>query len=159
MTFNWLHLSSPPVRPGQSVQSTRGAESCLIHLGHSCLQQQQPKTWPIINLLDQIYVGNKTPRVHHTSWMSRTSWYLSLHFPKGYSARCEVVATRVGMPGEAPHMSRRRLFIAEKNLMMFIPGQKPFYCKQMLQPVGRFWRQGYGPLPPTSLVRNYLRKL
>ena len=54
----------------------------------------------------------------------------------------------VGTPGEAPHMSRRRLFIAEKNLMMFISGQKPFYCKQMPQPVGRFWRQGYGPLPP-----------
>ena len=125
MTFNWLHLSSPPV-PGTSPESSHRPvytwcwvmfDSSRPFLSTTTTTTTTPlllstQNWkeiqqlilliftlhdeiahgifrgerPIINVMYLlIYVGNRTLGVHHTSWMSRTSWYFSQNFPKGYS--------------------------------------------------------------------------
>ena len=93
--------------------------------------------------------------------MSRTSWYFSQNFPKGYSTclvQRRVLATRVGMHSRSrrearpPYVTEPLVYCRENKPHhdITLSQLKPsLYCSQMLQPVGsRFWLRGYGPLPP-----------
>ena len=121
----------------------------LILLIYSTLLNEVNKiSWhfpsPIINVMYLlIYVGNRTLGVHHTSWMSRTSWYFSQHFPKGYSGAGHTCGD--AQPQPAPAWQSCICHAGEK-ISWCSSQHKPFYYKQMLAAcwqVVRLW--AFGP--------------